>query len=158
MAFKHISFLWSTKGVIMVHMGDTAFLQKTHITRSCGWYGFFACAKNPYHHFQSTGRSCLWFHIRIWYQICKLVRRKNVRDYDMAIFISYTISTSGWYGCDRLIWGMIWELPYNSLYLFLYAVVHYHLSCIKLYIYAVRSIHLPTACVSGQQKLLFWDA
>ena len=32
MAFKHISLLWSTKGVKTGHMGDTAF---------------FACAKKP---------------------------------------------------------------------------------------------------------------
>ena len=82
-------------------------------------HGFFARAKNTYHHFQSTGQSCLWFQICICYQICKLVRRKNVRDYDIAIFISYTISTLGWYGCDRLIWGMIWELPYNSIYFYM---------------------------------------
>ena len=33
MAFKHISFLWSEKGMIVGHMGDTALLlgQKTHI-------------------------------------------------------------------------------------------------------------------------------
>ena len=33
MAFKHISLLWSAEGVIMGHVGDTAFLlgQKTHI-------------------------------------------------------------------------------------------------------------------------------
>ena len=32
MAFKHISFLWSEKGMIVGHMGDTALLlgQKTH--------------------------------------------------------------------------------------------------------------------------------
>ena len=36
--FKHISLLWSAKGVIMGHVGDTAFLpmQKTHITRLRG--------------------------------------------------------------------------------------------------------------------------
>ena len=34
MAFKHISLLWSAKGVIMGQVGDTAFLpvQKAHIT------------------------------------------------------------------------------------------------------------------------------
>ena len=38
MAFKPISRLWSTKGVIMGQVGDMAFLpgQKTHITKSCG--------------------------------------------------------------------------------------------------------------------------
>ena len=38
MTFNHISVLWSAKGVIMGHVGDTAFLpgQKTHITRSRG--------------------------------------------------------------------------------------------------------------------------
>ena len=47
MAFKHMSLLWSAKGVIMGHVGDMPFMpgQKTHITRSRGWYGFFARAK-----------------------------------------------------------------------------------------------------------------
>ena len=37
--------------MIMGHVSDTAFLlgQKTHITRSRAWYGFFARAKDPYH-------------------------------------------------------------------------------------------------------------
>ena len=36
MAFKHISFLWSEKGMIVGHMGDTALLlgQKTHLEHS----------------------------------------------------------------------------------------------------------------------------
>ena len=43
MAFKHMSLLWSAKGVIMDNVGDTAFLpeQTTYITRSLRWYGFF---------------------------------------------------------------------------------------------------------------------
>ena len=40
---------------------------------SRGWYGFFAQAKNPYHHIPSTMWSCLW--LPIWYQANFLERK-----------------------------------------------------------------------------------
>ena len=108
----------------MGHVGDTPFLpgqkktkkkkNKKKTYHQVTWViRLFARAKqNPYHHTRSTRRSCLW--LRIEYQIGKLVRKKNVWwiDYDTAI------RPSGWYGCFGLIWGMIWKLPHNNLYLF----------------------------------------
>ena len=125
MAFKHISLLWSAKGVIMGHVGDIAFLsrQKTHITRSHGWYG----RKPNYHHIQSTRRSCLWLHIHC--QIGKLVRKKHMinrlwyGNFHIITHINpWPISTSGPLALGQ-IWVSrvdirgIWKLPYNNLYI-----------------------------------------
>ena len=61
MAFKHISLLWSTKDVIMGHMGFMAFCpnKKPISPHHVGDTAFFAWAKNPYHHIQSIQQSCL---------------------------------------------------------------------------------------------------
>ena len=67
MAFKHISLLWSAKSVIMCHVGDTAFLpvQKTHITRSRGWYGIFVFGPRA-----DMGVSG-WY--GVWYENCHII-------------------------------------------------------------------------------------
>ena len=98
------------KGVIMGHVGDTAFLPG-HITRSRGWYGF----KNPYHYIRSTRRSCLWLRIqisnrrtcqkekcminRLWYGNFHIIPHINPR---------HPYQPEGWYGRLGLICGTIW--------------------------------------------------
>ena len=47
MAFKHMSLMWSAKGVIMGHMGDMAFLFRQKKT-----YHQVSRAKNSYYHIQ----------------------------------------------------------------------------------------------------------
>ena len=143
MAFKQIPLLWwSAKGVIMGHVGNTAFLfgQKTHITRSCGWYSFFARGKNSYHHIWSTRLSCLLTpHTisnrqicqkekcminKLWYGNFHIIPHINLRHpyqpegqrssgwYGCWVDMGYDMKIwpSGWYGCP----GLIWKLPYNN--------------------------------------------
>ena len=129
MAFRHISLLWSTNGVIMGHMGHTAFLfrQKTFITRSRGWYSLFARAKKPNHHIRSTQVLSLTPHTiwkrqlcqkekcminRLWYGNFYTIPHINPRHpYQLE-----GLWPSGWYGGLGLTWGMIWKLSYNNLF------------------------------------------
>ena len=57
------------------------------------------------------------------------------------------ISVSGWYGCLGLIWGMIWKLPYNNLYLLL----HKKLCCG----YSLEALHKGTSNEYPQHMFLW---
>ena len=98
---------------------------------SHGWYGFFALAKknNISPHLEHSAVLHLTLHTISNRQICQreicMINRLLYNNFHIIPHINprhpYQPEgprASGWYGCLGLIWGMIWKLLYNNLYLY----------------------------------------